>query len=624
MTPRPVLLAATLAIAGWTMARPLAQAPFDIRASYVKTEQMVPMRDGVKLFTIVYAPKDQSQRYPFMLHRTPYGSPPYGPDQYRQSLGPSAAFAKEGFIFVYQDVRGKFRSEGEFVVMRPIKPAPLKPTDTDESTDTYDTIEWLVKNVANNNGRAGQWGISYPGSQTVWGMVNAHPALKASSPQAPAIDMFLGDDFHHNGAFRLMYTFSWLAGNARPRAGATETRGPGFDYGTPDGYRFFLDAGPVAAINEKYFNYSVPTWNEYMAHPDYDEYWQQQNPLKHLKHVTHAILTVAGWFDAEDFYGPLETYKTIEQSTPNNKSTIVVGPWLHGGWASMPGDVLGDIQFGSRTAEHFRANIELPFFLAHLKDQGTPNLAEAVVFETGSNQWKSYDAWPPPGAAPRTLYFQANGGLSFSAPAGAAADASDSFVSDPSKPVPWSAETRTTQGHLWMVEDQRFAATRPDVLVYQTPPLAEDVVIAGPIVASLVVSTTGTDADWIVKLIDVYPGTAPDNNPNPRGIKMGDFQMLLAGEVFRSRYRNSYSKPEALTPNQPTKIEFELRDRYHRFLKGHRIMVQVQSTWFPVIDRNPQMFVNTYTAKAADFKVATHRVFRSAQQPSGVGVQVLR
>jgi len=620
---RTTLIAAAFAMAVWTVPQ-LAQAPFDIRANYVKAEHMVPMRDGVKLFTIVYAPKDQSQRYPFMLHRTPYGSPPYGADQYRQSLGPSAAFAREGFIFVYQDVRGKFRSEGEFVVMRPIKPEPRNPAETDESTDTYDTVDWLVKNIANNNGRVGQWGISYPGSQTVWGMVNAHPALKASSPQAPAIDMFLGDDFHHNGAFRLMYTFSWLAGNARPRAGATETRGPGFDYGTPDGYRFFLEAGPVAAINEKYFNYSVPTWNEYMAHPDYDEYWQRQNPIKHLKGVTHAILTVAGWFDAEDFYGPLETYRAIEKSTPGNKSTLVVGPWLHGGWASMPGDVLGDIQFGSRTGEHFRNNIELPFFLAHLKDQGAPNLAEAVVFETGANQWKNYAAWPPPGASPRTLYLQANGGLSFSAPAAGAADASDSFVSDPSKPVPWSTEPRTTQGHLWMVEDQRFASTRPDVLVYQTEPLAEDVLIAGPVTASLVVATTGTDADWIVKLIDVYPGDAADNNPNPRGIRMGHFQMLLAGEVFRSRYRNSYAKPEALVPNQPTKIEFELRDRYHRFLKGHRIMVQIQSTWFPVIDRNPQTFVNTYTAKPADFRTATHRVFRSSQRPSGVKVNVLR
>jgi len=606
-----------------TVPRLDAQGAADIRAAYTKTEHMVPMRDGAHLFTIVYAPRNQSQRYPFMLHRTPYGSPPYGPDQYRASLGPSADFVKEGFIFVYQDVRGKFRSEGEFVVMRPIAPEPRSPRTTDESTDTYDTIEWLLANVPNHNGRVGQWGISYPGTQTVWGMVNAHPALRASSPQAPAIDMFLGDDFHHNGAFRLMYTFSWLAGNARTRAGATETRGPAFSYGTPDGYRFFLEAGPVANINEKYFNYTVPTWNEYMAHPDYDEYWQRQNPLKHLRNTTHAVLTVAGWFDAEDFYGPLETYRTIETHTPDNKSTIVIGPWLHGGWASQTGESLGDIRFGSATSVHYRQNVELPFFRAHLKEQGAPGLAEAVVFETGANEWHSYDAWPPRAAAPRTLYFHDNGRLSFTAPT-PAGEAADEFVSDPSKPVPWSAETRTTQGHLWMIEDQRFASTRPDVLVYQTEPLQEDVLIAGPIVASLSVSTTGTDADWIVKLIDVYPGNAPDNSPNPRGVRMGHFQMLLAGEVFRSRYRNSFSKPEPLVPNEPTRIEFDLRDRYHRFLKGHRIMVQVQSTWFPVIDRNPQKFVDIYTAKESDFQKATHRVYRSAARPSGVRVNVLR
>jgi putative CocE/NonD family hydrolase len=596
----------------------------DLRATYVKSEHQVAMRDGVKLFTIVYTPKDTSTTYPIMLHRTPYGSPPYGPDAYRATLGPSPEFAKAGYIFAYQDVRGKFRSEGEFVVMRPIVPAPRPAGATDESTDTYDTVDWLVKNVPNNNGRVGQWGISYPGSQTVWGLIGAHPALKASSPQAPAIDMFLGDDFHHNGAFRLMYTFSWLAGNARPRAGATETRGPAFTYGTPDGYRFFLEAGTVAAINEKYFNYSVPTWNEYMAHPDYDEYWQRQNPLRHLTNVTHAVLNVAGWFDAEDFYGPLETYRRIEKTTPSNRNTIVVGPWLHGGWASMPGDELGDIRFGSRTGEHYRGNVELPFFERHLKDKGT-DLAEAIVFETGGNQWRSYDAWPPKNTEPRTLYLQADGGLSFTPPPAAAANAAfDEFVSDPAKPVPWSAETRTTQGHLWMVEDQRFAAARPDVLVYQTPPLAEDVVIAGPILPSIVVSTTGTDADWIVKLIDVYPGTAPDNTPNPRGVRMGHFQMLVAGEVFRSRYRQSFSKPVAMVPGQPTKIEFDLRDRYHRFLKDHRIMIQVQSSWFPVIDRNPQTFVNIYEAKPADFRKATHRVYRSAAQPSGVKVSVLR
>jgi putative CocE/NonD family hydrolase len=339
-----------------------------------------------------------------------------------------------------------------------------------------------------------------------------------------------------------------------------------------------------------------------------------------LKNVTPAVLNVAGWFDAEDFYGPLETYRTIEKSTPANKSTIVIGPWLHGGWASMPGDELGDIRFGSRTGEHYRANVELPFFLRYLKDRGPAEPAEAVVFETGGNRWQSYDRWPPSGTTTRTLYLQPNGGLSFTAPTG---DAFDEFVSDPAKPVPWSAETRTTQGHLWMVEDQRFASTRPDVLTYQTEPLAEDVVIAGPIQASIVVSTTGTDADWIVKLIDVYPGTAPDNQPNPRGTRMGHFQMLLAGEVFRSRYRESYSAPKAMVPNQPTKIEFDLRDRYHRFLKDHRIMVQIQSSWFPVIDRNPQTFVNIYAAKATDFQKATHRVYRSSARPSGVRVGVL-
>jgi putative CocE/NonD family hydrolase len=617
-----VLVAAVSIAGGITFgAQSVAQ---DIRTQYVKSEHMVAMRDGVKLFTIVYSPKDASTAYPFMLHRTPYGSPPYGADAYRSSLGPSAAFAAEKFIFVYQDVRGKFRSEGDFVVMRPLVAAPKGPKATDESTDTFDTIDWLVKNVPNNNGRVGQWGISYPGSQTVWGMIDAHPALKASSPQAPAIDMFLGDDFHHNGAFRLMYTFSWLAGNARPRAGATENRGGGFTYGTPDGYRFFLDAGTVANINEKYFNYSVPTWNEYMEHPNYDEYWERQNPLKHAKNITHAVLNVAGWFDAEDFYGPIETYKAVER-TANNKNRIVIGPWLHGGWASMPGDALGDVRFGSNTAEYYRNEIELPFFRHHLKGQGAEPTTEATMFETGGNAWKTFDTWPPKGLNAGTLYFQPDGGLSFTAPTGSAtAGGFDEYVSDPARPVPWSTETRTTQGHLWMIEDQRFAATRPDVLVYRTEPLKEDVVIAGPIIASLFASTTGTDADWIVKLIDVYPGDAPDNTPNPRGVRMGDFQMLLAGEVFRGKYRNSFAKPEPLVPNQAVKYEFDLRDRFHRFLKGHRIMVHVQSSWFPVIDRNPQTFIDIYKAKPADFRKATQRVYRTPQRPSGVKVGVLK
>jgi putative CocE/NonD family hydrolase len=448
---------------GWAMLAALAvwglgaraQEPFDIQARYAKSEHMIPMRDGVKLFTIVYAPRDGSERYPFLLHRTPYGSGPYGPGSYRNSLGPSAAFAREGYIFVYQDVRGQFRSEGDFVVMRPIRP-DKGPRDTDESTDVYDTIEWLLKNVPHNNGRAGQWGISYPGSQTVWGMIEAHPALRASSPQAPAIDMFLGDDFHHNGAFRLMYTFSWLSGSARTRTGPSETRQGPFDYGTPDGYRFFLRAGGVASINEKYFRGAVPTWNEYMQHTDYDEYWQRQNPVRYLKNVRHAVLTVAGWFDAEDFYGPLETYHSVEKLNSKNTSTIVIGPWLHGGWASMPGDALGEIRFGSRTGEYFREKVELPFFNHYLKDREDPRLPEALVFETGANEWRRFDSWPPPRAEAREIYFSGGGGLTFQPPRDSGV-AADSFTSDPAKPVPFSAETRTTQGHLWMVEDRGVA-----------------------------------------------------------------------------------------------------------------------------------------------------------------------
>lgn len=600
-----------------------AQDDYNVRQFYTKTEHSIPMRDGVKLFTIVYSPRDVSQRYPFWLFRTPYSIAPYGPDNYRRVLGPSADFAKEGYIFVYQDVRGQFKSEGEFVVMRPIVANKRGPQDTDESTDVYDTIEWLLKNVPNHNGRVGQSGISYPGSQTVWGMIDAHPALKASSPQAPAIDMFLGDDFHHNGAFRLMYTFSWLSGSARARSGPTENRGTPFDYGTPDGYRFFLEAGGVGNINAKYFQNRVPTWNEYMQHPNYDEYWEKQNPLKYLKNVSHPVLNVAGWFDAEDFFGPVETYRAVEKLNPTNKNTIIVGPWLHGGWSSMPGDALGDIRFGSKTAEYYRQQVELPFFNQHLKDKGDAKLPEALVFETGGNAWKSFNKWPPEQAEPKSLYLQPGGKLSFNPPPNSN-DTSDDYVSDPNKPVPFSGETRTVQGHLWMVEDQRFAAARPDVLVYETEPLTEDVTIAGPIIASLFVSTTGTDADFVVKLIDVYPGNAKDNDPNPRGVRMGHFQMLLAGEVFRGKYRNSYSKPEPFVPNQPAKIEFDLRDRYHRFLKGHRIMVQIQSSWFPVIDRNPQKFMDIYQAKEGDFQKATHRVHRAGELASHIKLLILR
>ena len=616
-----------------------AREDFDIKANYDKTEYMIPMRDGVKLFTQVYMPKDRNQQYPIMLFRTPYSVRYYGKDNYHNSLGPNDLYAREGFIFVYQDVRGKFKSEGEFIVMKPHKTTKRGPNDTDESSDTYDTIEWLLNNVPNHNGRVGQWGISYPGWQTVMGMIDAHPALKASSPQASPADMWIGDDFHHNGAFRLMYTFGWLSRNARSRSGPSATRSQRFDYGTPDGYNFFLELGAVSNVDKLYFHKSVPTWNQYMEHGDYDEYWQEQDVLQYLNNITHPILNVAGWFDAEDFYGPMSIYYTMEKNNLKNKSTLVVGPWLHGGWARMDGDELGNIRFGSKTSDYFRKNVEFQFFLYYLKDKGKFDLPEALVFETGSNQWKSFSHWPPKETKEKSLYFQANGKLSFDPPIEPSDENDskkienrkskivdqqfDSYISDPSKPVPFSQEIRTSQGHLWMIEDQRFASRRPDVLVYQTEVLTEDVTIAGPIIASLFVATTGTDADWVVKLIDVYPGDAPDNKPNPCKVRMGDFQMLLAGEVFRGKYRNSYEKPEPFVPNQITKIQFDLRDKCHTFLKGHRIMVQVQSTWFPVIDRNPQNFVDIYHAKQSDFQQAEHRVYRSGKYRSHLKLMVI-
>jgi putative CocE/NonD family hydrolase len=600
-----------------------AQQGFEARRDYSKTELMIPMRDGVELFTAIYEPTDRSRTYPIMLFRTPYGIGNYGPEIRRRTLGPSDLFTRSGYIFVYQDVRGKFRSEGKFEVMNPVYSKLVDPALTDETTDTYDTIQWILDNVPNHEERVGQWGISYPGWQTVMGMIDAHPALVASSPQASPADMYIGDDFHHNGAFRLMYTFGWLAGNAAVRTGpSTERQGARFSFGTPDGYDFFLRLGPVINVDRFYFNGQVPTWNEYMEHGAYDEYWQRQDVLQHMKNIRPAVLNVAGWFDAEDFYGPMSIYYEIEKNDAGNQSILVVGPWRHGGWARGTGESLGDIRFGSNTSEFYRSEVEFPFFEYYLKGRREQELTEAIVFETGSNQWRRYDQWPPAEAQRRNLYLRKGGSLAFDPPSGETAEISDSFVSDPDKPVPWSTETRTSQGHEWMVEDQRFAARRPDVLVYETEPLEEEVVIAGPIIARLQVSTTGTDADWIVKLIDVYPGDTSDDSPHA-GTRMGGFQMLVAGEVFRSKFRNGFDRPEPLTPNEVTLIEFDLRDKFHSFRKGHRIMVQIQSTWFPVIDRNPQTFVDIYHAEASDFQKATHTVYRSVSAPSHLELGII-
>jgi hypothetical protein len=576
--------------------------------NYTKHEYMIPMRDGVKLYTQVYRPRDTGQTYPILLRRDMYRVGHYGPT-YRKRLHPNDRLIKEGFIFVYQDIRGRFKSEGQFVVLRPYIPDKRSPTQVDESSDTFDTVEWLLKNIPHHNGRVGLWGGSYSGWLTVMGMIDAHPALKAFSPGASPADWWLGDDCHHNGAFRLMYAFDWVGNDARPRLGGPTTfRFPWFYYGTPDGYKFFLELGPVSNVNRKYFLNSNPTWNEYMEHGDYDDYWQERNILRHLDNISSPVLHVAGWFDAEDYRGPLSIYDTIEEKNPKNKSLLVVGPWKHGGWHWDTGTELGDIRFGQETSRYFMEEVEFPFFMYYLKDKGELNLAEAIVFETGSNQWRSFPQWPPVGTVETRLYFQAGGKLSFKPPETASDEAFDEYISDPDKPVPWSSRIQNRQGHLWMVEDQRFAGRRPDVLVYQSDRLTEEVTIAGPIIASLFVSTTGTDADWIVKLIDVYPPNAPGN--------MGDYQMLLAGDVFRSKYRRSFRQPQPLKPGQVVKIEFDLLDKYHTFLEGHKIMVQIQGTWFPVIDRNPQKFVNIYQARESDFQKAAHRVYHSAQYPT--------
>lgn len=597
---------------------PTQTQTYNVKEHYTKSEHMIPMRDGVKLFTIVYAPKDQSQKYPILMTRTAYGIQPYGPENYREVIGPNNEFAKEGYIVVYQDARGKFKSEGEFIHHRPIVKDQIN-----ESTDTYDTIDWLIKNLPNNNGRVGQWGISWGGWEVAQGMIDAHPALKASSPQCPPEDHFLGDDHHSGGAFQLMYAFGWMSTNARARAVPTGQPVARFDYGTPDGYDFFLRLG-AAANARKFFADDFPTWNDFMQHGTYDEYWQSRNVPKDLKNINHPVLIVAGWFDAQDFYGPFRMYDALVKNNPDNKTHFVIGPWQHGGHARMDGDSLGNISFGSKTGVYYREQVELPFFNYYLKDKGGLKLPNVLAFHTGKNEWKSYDKWPPATTQPVNLYLDDKWTLSTNPPRSNSPQAFDSYVSEPEKPVPYSAEIRNTEGHLFMVEDQRFAWTRPDVLYYQTEPLKEDLTIGGPITATLNVSTTGTDSDFIAKLIDVYPGDAPDPKPNPQNVHMGGYQMLLAGDILRAKFRNSFTNPEPMVPDRVTSLKFPLGDKYHTFLKGHRIMVQVQSTWFPMFDRNPQKFVDVYHAKDSDYQKATQKVYRSAQLPSYVTVNVIK
>jgi putative CocE/NonD family hydrolase len=587
---------------------------------YTKFEHRIPMRDGVRLFTRVYVPKDDAPAWPIILTRTPYALKPYGADNYTDPSGSFRTLAKDKFILVAQDVRGRFGSEGKYVHVRPFDPNK-GPKNTDENSDTWDTIDWLVKNVPNNNGKVGMFGISYPGFYTAMGMIDSHPALKAASPQAPISDWFMGDDIHHNGAFFLTQNFGFFYRFAQKVQDPLHEELRNFNFNTPDGYDFFLRMGPLGNADAQWLKGQAPEWNEFLAHPNYDAWWQARNIRPHLQNIHCAVMTVGGWFDAEDLFGALEVYRATERLNPGITNVLVMGPWSHGEWGRGTGEKLGPIGFHAKTSEYYREQIELPFFRHFLKGDTNYTVTEAQVFETGTDRWRRFDAWPPRQAVSRKLYFRAGGALAFEPP-GEGADAFDEYVSDPAKPVPYTAEPSTSYPRSYPIEDQRFAASRPDVLVYETEPLEEDLTLAGPLQATLQVSTSGTDSDWVVKLVDVYPGDFPNPDPNPANVKLGGYQQLVRGDVFRGRFRNSFERPAPFEPGKMTKIEFSMPDVCHTFRRGHRVMVQVQSSWFPLVDRNPQTFVNIPTAKPEDFRKAAQRVYRTADAASSLTVQV--
>lgn len=597
-------------------AQELVSPESTIRLRYQKTESLIAMRDGTKLHTVVFSPRDTTRNYPILIKRTPYSCAPYGVDNFPAALGPSEHFMQAGYIFVNQDVRGRFMSEGTFQQVTPHISNKRSPTDVDESSDTYDTINWLLKNVPNHNGRVGMYGISYPGFYSSAGMIDAHPALKAVSPQAPVGDWYF-DDFLHNGAFFLAHAYRWLNNNAHERSGPTTERPAPEVLPSIDGYSLFLEARTIEEINRRFLKGKVPFWTEMMEHPNRDEFWKKREILPHLKQVAPAVMVVTGWYDAEDLYGSFKTYQAIERQNPNVNNVLVVGPWIHGGWSSGSGEQLGAVNFGSKTAAFYRAEIEFPFFEKYLKDAEHPSAAEATVFETGSNVWRSFEKWPPKQATQKSLYLTAGNLLSWDKPDGASNIAFDEYVSDPSKPVPYTEVITPRMTVEYMVEDQRFAARRPDVMVYQTPILKSDLTFAGPVQVDLWVSTSGSDADFVVKLIDVQPdGTSPAALPN--------YQMMVRSEVIRGRFRNSFEHPEAFEPGVPTRVRLELLDVLHRFKQGHRVMIQVQSSWFPLVDLNPQKFVpNIYHAQPEDFQTATHRIFHSDRYPSVIHVGVL-
>ena len=592
-----------------------------VKENYTKFEYQIPMRDGKKLFTSVYVPKDSTKKYPFMMDRTCYSVAPYGADKYKGSLGPSPVFLHDGYIFVYQDVRGRWMSEGIYEEMTPEKEDHSDKNVVDEGTDTYDTIDWLLKNVKNNNGKVGVWGISYPGFYTTTALLSRHPALVAASPQAPIADLWR-DDGWHNGAFFLVANFGFYPGfTNRQDDKPTQRRGGRFNPGTEDGYDFFMKMGPMKNTNDKYYKDTIRLWNEMMDHPNYDQHWKDRNVLYHLHDIKTAVLVTGGWYDAEDLYGAINTYKTLVKQNPKTPIYFTMGPWVHGGWSRGDGDHLGDVDFGGPTGPYYRNDIEFKFFSHYLK--GTDlNIAPVNTFETGVNKWKTYKSWPPKEAQEKQLYLLPGGKLSFSPPA-TGKDSYDEYVSDPNSPVPFLNHKSMDMDREYMTADQRFLADRKDVLSYTTDVLASDVTIAGNIWANLKVSTTGTDADFVVKVLDVYPDTAANTKFTGKDVKMAGYRQMVRSEPMRGKYRNSIEKPEPFTPGKVTPVNWELQDVLHTFKKGHKIMVQVQSTWFPLIDRNPQTFVDIMKCDSTAFKKATHRVYTSKANPSFLKVRVV-
>jgi len=599
-----------------------AQQDNFVADNFDKTEYQVEMRDGVKLFTIVYTPKDKSMDYPILMQRTPYSIGPYG-ERKRSSLSPNKQLQEDLYNFVFQDVRGKYMSEGEFVNMRPVLTEYKDKKDIDETTDTWDTVDWLIKNIKNNNGRVGMYGTSYPGFYAVMGSINAHPAMKCTSPQAPISDWFLWDDMHHNGAFTLPLCFNFFQSFGKDRPEPTTKRGGRLDYPSADAYHFFLEMGPVRNANDHYLKGEIEFWNQMTGHPDYDQFWQDRSTLPHLKNISPAVLTVGGWYDGEDLSGALHTYKSIEKQDPDAKNALVMGPWTHGGWAYPNYNDPSLIPFKEENKYFFQKEIEYPFFTHYLKGEGELDLPDAWIYETGSDNWNAYESWPPEGLHEKALYLE-SGSKIIMEKSGDEREF-DEYISDPFKPVPYTAPFLSARGFYngqYLSEDQRFASTRTDVLVFDGEVLEEDITLAGPVHIDLYVSTTGTDADWVVKLIDVFPDTADSRGLNRREIEVGGYQMLVRGDIFRGKYRNSFEEPEAFVPGEVTRVSFDLPDVSHCFKTGHRMMIQVQSSWFPLFDRNPQTFTDIYTCGEEAFQKATHRVYHTDEYPSGIRVYV--